>query len=114
MDLTSAIGSLGTDYVTKISEAMQNNVIQNSGGEQITETTGLFDSIFNAVSSHVESTNSYIQRAQQAEVDFALGKMNNTHELGVYQQQANIALQFTVAVRDKALEAYKEIMNMQI
>ena len=40
--------------------------------------------------------------------------MTNTHELGVYQQQANIALQFTVAVRDKALEAYKEIMNMQI
>lgn len=40
--------------------------------------------------------------------------MTNTHELGFYQQQANIALQFTVAVRDKALEAYKEIMNMQI
>ena len=55
-----------------------------------------------------------MQQAQQAEVDFALGNMTNTHELGVYQQQANIALQYTVAIRDKALEAYKEIMNMQI
>lgn len=69
---------------------------------------------FNAVSGLVNSTNDYVQQAQQAEIDFALGKMTNTHELGVYQQQANIALQFTVAVRDKALEAYKEIMNMQI
>ena len=73
-----------------------------------------FDSIFNAVSGLVESTNNYVQQAQQAEIDFALGNLTNTHELGVYQQQANIALQFTVAVRDKALEAYKEIMNMQI
>lgn len=69
---------------------------------------------FLAVSGLVNSTKFMSQQAQQAEIDFALGKMTNTHELGVYQQQANIALQFTVAVRDKALEAYKEIMNMQI
>mgnify|MGYP002975333871 FL=1 len=70
--------------------------------------------IYQAAVNLISGTNGYIQQAQQAEIDFALGKMTNTHELGVYQQQANIALQFTVAVRDKALEAYKEIMNMQI
>lgn len=69
---------------------------------------------FRLISGLVKQYNDYVQQAQQAEIDFALGKMTNTHELGVYQQQANIALQFTVAVRDKALEAYKEIMNMQI
>ena len=40
--------------------------------------------------------------------------MTNAHELGVYQQQANIALQYTVAVRDKVLEAYNQLMNMSI
>lgn len=114
MDLTSAISSLGTDYVTKISEAMNTNATLNNKTSEVSEATGTFDSIFNAVSGLVGSTNSYIQQAEKAEIDFALGKMTNTHELGVYQQQANIALQFTVAVRDKALEAYKEIMNMQI
>ena len=69
---------------------------------------------YNAVSGLLDSTNTYIQQAQQAEVDFALGNMTNTHELGVYQQKANMALQYTVAIRDKALEAYKEIMNMSI
>ena len=102
MDVTSAINSLGNDYVAKVN---------NTNGSAANQT---FDSIFNAVSGLVNSTNDYVQQAQQAEIDFALGKMTNTHELGVYQQQANIALQFTVAVRDKALEAYKEIMNMQI
>ena len=76
--------------------------------------TSTSDSIYNAVSGLLDSTNTYIQQAQQAEVDFALGNMTNTHELGVYQQKANMALQYTVAIRDKALEAYKEIMNMSI
>ena len=107
MDLTTAVNSLGSDYVNKVSDLLTNTA---SG----TTDDSSFDSVFNAVSGLLDSTNSYIQQAQQAEVDYALGNMTNTHELGVYQQKANIALQYTVAIRDKALEAYKEIMNMQI
>ena len=113
MDITSAINSLGSDYVTKVTDAMKQSATLGTSADKI-DTDQTFDSIFNAVSGLVESTNNYVQQAQQAEIDFALGNLTNTHELGVYQQQANIALQFTVAVRDKALEAYKEIMNMQI
>jgi flagellar hook-basal body complex protein FliE len=109
MDLTSAISSLGSDYVTKVSDAMQ-----QSATNTVTTSGDTFDSIYSAVSGLLDSTNTYIQQAQQAEIDFALGNMTNTHELGVYQQQANLALQYTVAIRDKALEAYKEIMNMSI
>ena len=43
-----------------------------------------------------------------------MGEATNTHDLQVAQYKANSALQFTVAVRDKLIEAYKEIMNMQI
>ena len=107
MDLTTAVNSLGSDYVNKVSDLLTNKTNTASG----TTDDSSFDSVFNAVSGLLDSTNSYIQQAQQAEVDYALGNMTNTHE---YQQKANIALQYTVAIRDKALEAYKEIMNMQI
>ena len=105
MDLTTAVNSLGNDYINKVSDLLTNNSVTK------TDTSGdsTFDSVFNSVSGLLDST-----QAQQAEVDYALGNMTNTHELGVYQQKANIALQYTVAIRDKALEAYKEIMNMQI
>ena len=106
MDLTTAVNSLGNDYINKVSDLLTNN--------SVTKTDASGNSTFNSVSGLLDSTNSYIQQAQQAEVDYALGNMTNTHELGVYQQKANIALQYTVAIRDKALEAYKEIMNMQI
>lgn len=113
MDLTSAISSLGNDYVNKITDAMEQSARLKTT-EAKTDQGDSFDAIYKSVSGLLESTNSYIQRAQKAEIDFALGNMNNAHELGVYQQQANIALQYTVAIRDKALEAYNSIMNMQI
>ena len=68
MDVTSAINSLGTDYVSKVSQAMQDSA---TGSTAKTDST--FDSIYNAVSGLLDSTNTYIQQAQQAEVDFALG-----------------------------------------
>ena len=52
--------------------------------------------------------------AEEEEIKFALGESTNTHELLVAQEKANIALSYTVAVRDKVIDAYKEIMNMQI
>ena len=113
MDLMTAINSLGGDYVSKVSSAMKDSAVLGTNAKEISSNQ-TFDSVFNAVSGLVNSTNDYVQRAQKAEVDYALGNMTNTHELGVYQQEANVALQFTVAVIDNALEAYKEIMNMQI
>ena len=47
-------------------------------------------------------------------MQFALGYANNTHDLNAIQEKATIALNYTTAVRDRMLEAYKEIMNMQI
>lgn len=108
MDLTTAISALGNDYVSKVTNAMTKSTAVD------TKEDTTFDAVFDSVSSLLNSTNSYVQRAQQAEIDYALGNMTNTHELGVYQQQANIALQYTVAIRDKMLEAYRELMNMQI
>ncbi len=47
-------------------------------------------------------------------MQFALGYATNTHDLNDIQTRADIALNYTTAVRDRMLEAYKEIMNMQI
>ena len=62
----------------------------------------------------ITETNDYIHEAEQAEVDFATGKLTSTHELAVIEQKANLSLQYTVAVKNQLLSAYKEIMNIQI
>lgn len=72
-----------------------------------------FENLFQSALSMVNDTNNLANAAEEAEISYALGLTDNTHDLQVAQQKANLSLQYTVAVRNKVLEAYKEIMNLQ-
>lgn len=74
---------------------------------------GTFDNMFQSALSMVKETNELSNAAEKAEISYALGLSDNTYELQVAQQKANLSLQYTVQVRNKVLEAYKEIMNLQ-
>lgn len=79
------------------------------------ETTGtLFDAVLNTAIDNIKTTNSYLSDAEDEEIKFALGETENTHDLMIALQKASTALQYTVAIRDRLLDAYKEIMQMQI
>jgi len=102
------------DAISLITSYGNLNATQIAKGQTTAQNTDAFSSILDAAIGLVQDTNTYVKDAEQAEIDFALGKITSTHELGVIQQKANLSLQYTVAIRDKVLEAYKEIMNMQI
>ena len=51
---------------------------------------------------------------ENEEVKWMLGETENTHDLTIAINKATTALQYTVTVRDKLLEAYKELMQIQI
>lgn len=74
----------------------------------------VFESFLNSAINSINTTNTYLSDAENEEIRFALGETENTHDLTIALQKASTALQYTVAVRDRLLEAYKEIMNMQI
>ena len=79
-----------------------------------TTSADSFDNILATAMNMVTETNNYQNTAESAEIQYALGESTNAHDLQVAQEKANISLAYTVAVRDKVMEAYKEIMNMQI
>ncbi len=72
-----------------------------------------FDSLFQAAVGLVKETNQYTEAAKEAEIAYALGLTNSTTDLLVAQQKANMSMQYTVAIRNGVLEAYREIMNLQ-
>lgn len=74
----------------------------------------MFESFLNAAIDNIKTTNSYLSDAENEEIKFALGEVDNSHDLSIALQKASTALQYTVAVKNKLLEAYKEIMQMQI
>lgn len=44
----------------------------------------------------------------------AIGKADNLHKIMIDAEKADIALQLMLQTRNKAIEAYQEIMRMQI
>jgi len=54
-----------------------------------------------------------VQSSQKTE-DFITGVSDDIHSVVIAGSKADLALQMTLQVRNKVMEAYKEIMNMQI
>jgi flagellar hook-basal body complex protein FliE len=73
-----------------------------------------FGNLLAAAMDQIGMTNAYISNAENEQLKWALGETTNTHDLSNALQKASVSLQYTVAIRDKVLEAYKEIMQMQI
>lgn len=78
------------------------------------ESAGEFGNFFEKAIENLNTTNAYLSDAENEKLRWALGETDNTNELGIALQKASTALQYTVAVRDKFIEAYREIMQMQI
>lgn len=74
----------------------------------------LFESLLNSAINNIKTTNEYLSDAENEEIKFAIGETESTHDLAIALQKASTALQYTVAVRNKLIEAYKELMQMQI
>lgn len=61
-----------------------------------------------------EKVNQVQKNAEKMASDFALGKISNIHEVIIEAEKATIALRLTTEVRNKIIEAYREIMRMQL
>ncbi len=100
----SSLMNITSNYISAAAEKSTN--VNN------TEKAG-FDSIFQSAMDMVSETNALSNQAELEEIKFAMGESESTHDLTIALQKAETAIQYTVAFRDKVLEAYREIMNMQ-
>ncbi|NPU89492.1 MAG: flagellar hook-basal body complex protein FliE [Fervidobacterium sp.] len=65
------------------------------------------------LSNALKNVNEQQKNVEKMADDFAMGKVSNIHELIVEAEKASISLRLTVEVRNKIVEAYREIMRMQ-
>lgn len=100
------IGSIGWfDSIKKIESSNQN---------QVEKKGKVFEDFYKTAMEMIEQTNTLQKEADQIGLDFAMGKNDNIHNVIIAQEKAGIALQFTVQVHNKVLEAYNEIMRIQL
>lgn len=96
------------------SDAIRKYADNYGNGIKVDTDDNMFQSVFNTAVNNLSTTNAYLSDAENAEISWALGETDNTHDLTIALQKASTALQYTVAIRDKMMDAYKEIMQMQI
>ncbi|MDE7299269.1 MAG: flagellar hook-basal body complex protein FliE [Lachnospiraceae bacterium] len=104
MDFTSigAVSNL-TDYTAAWDRTKETQTGKNTA----------FETLFQSALEMINETNDLSYKAKEAELSYAMGLTNSTTDVQVAQWKANISLQYTVAVRNAVLDAYKEIMQLQ-
>ena len=68
----------------------------------------------NALEQGLEKLNSLHQTSDKMAVQAVTGQLQDVHNYTIAANEAAVATQLTVAVRNKAVEAFTEIMRMPI
>lgn len=103
MDINSLTG-ITSEYLNSVAKS---RALVNTSEDS-------FASVLDSAMNMLTETNTLQNDASAAQIQFALGEADNPHDMQVAAKKALTAVQYTTAVRDKVLEAYKEIMNMSI
>lgn len=82
--------------------------LQKNGSSSVADGAGKF---FSELVSKVNDLSVQSDKSIQA---LASGETKNLHEVMISMEKASISFQFMSSVRNKALEAYQEVMRMQV
>jgi flagellar hook-basal body complex protein FliE len=78
------------------------------------ETVASPDGFTKVLGDLVNNANSQQLDSDKAIEKFATGESKGLHEVMIAMEKSNISFQFLSQVRNKALDAYHEIMRMQV
>ncbi|MDY6863005.1 MAG: flagellar hook-basal body complex protein FliE [Thermodesulfobacteriota bacterium] len=62
----------------------------------------------------IQAVDTLQKEADKAIFDFATGESKKIHETMIAINKANISFQMTMHIRNKLVEAYEEVMRMQV
>jgi flagellar hook-basal body complex protein FliE len=103
-----AIGSLTTPLLDSATRGGA------TGGAQAPAETSGIGSFASMLQNRLESLDAGQQAGNQAAQDIATNRVEDVAQAMLQVEKANVSLQFATQVRNKAIEAYQEILRMQI
>ncbi|MGI6122574.1 MAG: flagellar hook-basal body complex protein FliE [Acetivibrionales bacterium] len=68
----------------------------------------------NLLMDALNNVNTLEQESAKMTEDFIAGRTDDIHSVLIASEKASISLQFIMEVRNKVMEAYQEIMRMQV
>ncbi len=98
---------LTTKEITSVESPIQPQIGQNNADSVGKSFAASLKDAVNAVNTAQKDSDIKMQ-------ELATGKSQNIHETMIAAEKADIALRLMVQVRNKMIEAYQEIMRMQV
>lgn len=100
------------DPITNVSPVSGLNA---GGGTQSGNATGQgVDSFSKILGAAIQNLNQVEAGANQAVAQLSSGEDVDLHQVMIAMQEADIAFQMALQVRNKLVEAYQEVMRMQV
>jgi flagellar hook-basal body complex protein FliE len=92
-------------------QKFQSNMHNGMGGSASSTKGVSFGEFLNSAIKEVDGLQKESEKLNES---LALGLTDNIHQVAIASEKAGIALQFTMQVRNKIMDAYQEIMRMPI
>lgn len=97
------------DPVTLTGAAAEASAIATRGNQPVPKTD-----FVDWLQQQVSVTNAEIIRADDGVRKLALGETDNLHQVMIQLERAKLSFELVVQVRNKLLDAYQDIMRMQV
>jgi len=115
--MVRSVGSQGLDFsqLEKSLRSARTGGAQASEGMDGASGTGKSGESFgDMLAKGIKEVNQASKESEQASMDLAAGKNTNIHETMLAATKAELGFNMLVQLRNKAIDAYQEVMRMQV
>ena len=100
-------------FITPMKSWSISDITERAINPKNTESEGavLFKDVFQQAVNNVESTQQDVENKQYL---LATGQLEDTHSLPIAEAKAAVSLDLLITLRNKSLEAYQQLIQMQI
>ena len=96
-------------------EKLQLTPVRSSAISNINQTVEVEGKSFgDFFKESLNEVNNLQLKSRDASIDLAAGKVNDISQVVIAGEKAGVALQLTMQIRNKVVEAYQEVMRMQV
>ncbi|NPA11412.1 MAG: flagellar hook-basal body complex protein FliE [Epsilonproteobacteria bacterium] len=97
-------------FINKLNSGVTTPALNTGTNAQANEG-GSFEDL---LKKEINETNTLVQNAEKVEADMAAGNVEDLAKAGITIQKAEMKMKMMLEVRNKAINAYKELLKTQI
>ncbi|HEY6863637.1 MAG TPA: flagellar hook-basal body complex protein FliE [Burkholderiales bacterium] len=105
-----AVGFIPSATAQAIESKLPGSAVGTGTGTGAAPASGFGDWL----ASEIAQVNDKIQSADKKVQDLALGKASNLHDVMIALEDTKLSFQLMVQIRSRVLEAYQDILRMQV